>query len=378
MRAIAIGVAARRTRGASGNDGGRIESLEEFSVRIESLEERVLNLENSSQKTLSNLMGKLQQLDVEMDQAVSVRGLSGEQWLLPRRKALLARIETLTQQVARAAVTSFAGAAQQPEPKPQGVNGMPCIAATAASPGRGAQPDAGVDAALGSAFNASGRSNDDVCGSPPADRGTMGDGGGSGGGSSTSGLNRTQTRRTVESAEVLDSFSVRIESLEERVLNLENPSRKTLSNLMGKLQQLDVEMDQAVSVRGLSGEQWLLPRRKALLARIETLTQQVARAAVTSSAGAAQLPEPKPQGVSGSAAFLRTVMPSRRAGGAPAWLPPSTPVEDVPGCGACLFHAIAQSSDASTARSLRHLTVDWVRAHWTENPDVLPLLGTCC
>jgi hypothetical protein len=45
----------------------------------------------------------------------------------------------------------------------QGVSGMPCIAATAASPGRGAQPDAGVDAALGSAFNTSGRSNDDVC-----------------------------------------------------------------------------------------------------------------------------------------------------------------------------------------------------------------------
>jgi hypothetical protein len=88
----------------------------------------------------------------------------------------------------------------------------------------------------------------------------------------------------------------------------------------------------------------------------------------TSAASAAQ----------SSAAFLLTVMASRRADGAPAWLPPSTPVEDVPGFGACLFHAIAQSSDASTARSLRHLTVDWVRAHWTENPDVLPLLGTCC
>jgi hypothetical protein len=180
---------------------------------------------------------------------------------------------------------SSAGAAQQPEPKPQGVSGMPCIAATAASPGRGAQPDAGVDAALGSAFNTSGRSNDDVCGSPSADRGPMGDGGDSGGGSSTPGLNRTQSRRTVESAEVLDSFGVRIESLEERVLNLENPSRKTLSNLMGKLQQLDVEMDQAASVRGLSGEQWLLPRRKALLARIETLTQQVDRAIQADASG---------------------------------------------------------------------------------------------
>ena len=107
----------------------------------------------------------------------------------------------------------------------------------------------------------------------------MGDGGGSGGGSSTPGLNRTQTRRTVESSQTLDSFSTRIESLEERVLNLdEQPSQKTLGNLMGMLQRLDVEMDQAASVRGLSGEDSLLPRRKALLARIETLTQRVEEA----------------------------------------------------------------------------------------------------
>lgn len=38
----------------------------------------------------------------------------------------------------------------------------PCIAETAASPERDLQPDAGVDAALGSAFNTSGQSNDSV------------------------------------------------------------------------------------------------------------------------------------------------------------------------------------------------------------------------
>ena len=44
---------------------------------------------------------------------------------------------------------------------------------------------------------------------------------------------------------------------------------------MGTLQQLDVEMDEAPSARGLPGEESLLPRRKALLSRIDTLTQQV-------------------------------------------------------------------------------------------------------
>ena len=49
---------------------------------------------------------------------------------------------------------------------------------------------------------------------------------------------------------------------------------------------------------------------------------------------------------------------------------------DVPGTGACLFHAIEQNiNDTSVAHQLRMEVVGWVKAHWDDNPDIGPLLG---
>jgi vacuolar protein sorting-associated protein 45 len=105
-------------------------------------------------------------------------------------------------------------------------------------------------------------------------------------------LSGTRTHRTAKSSEDMDSFSVRIQCLEKWYQKLDaQPSQKTITSLMGQLQQLDVEMNQT-SVRGLSGQDSLLPRRKALLARIEKLTQQVEQAAAA-SATVMQQPEPE-------------------------------------------------------------------------------------
>ena len=58
-------------------------------------------------EALADLHGKLQKLDLEID-TVSV-GLTGEAILLPRRKAMLARIERMTTKVEQLKTDMFEG-----------------------------------------------------------------------------------------------------------------------------------------------------------------------------------------------------------------------------------------------------------------------------
>ena len=44
--------------------------------------------------------------------------------------------------------------------------------------------------------------------------------------------------------------------------------------------------------------------------------------------------------------------------------PPGTTLEDVPGTGACLFHAIAMTQDVDEARVLRQAVVNYVVSNW--------------
>lgn len=54
---------------------------------------------------------------------------------------------------------------------------------------------------------------------------------------------------------------------------------------------------------------------------------------------------------------------------------PAGQMVNVPGTGACLFHAIEQSSDVSVAHRLRMAVIGWVKEHWGANSDIAPLLG---
>ena len=56
--------------------------------------------------------------------------------------------------------------------------------------------------------------------------------------------------------------------------------------------------------------------------------------------------------------------------------PEGTLAEDVPGSGACLFHAIAQTQDVGEARTLRLAVVEFVVQNWEANPDIGHLLGS--
>jgi hypothetical protein len=58
----------------------------------------------------------------------------------------------------------------------------------------------------------------------------------------------------------------------------------------------------------------------------------------------------------------------------PELRPPGRQI-NVPGTGACLFHAISQSQRQDVAHALRLDVVRWVRAHWESNPDISSLLG---
>ena len=54
---------------------------------------------------------------------------------------------------------------------------------------------------------------------------------------------------------------------------------------------------------------------------------------------------------------------------------PAGRLVNVPGTGACLFHAIERDSNASVAQRLRVEVIGWVKEHWEADPDLGSLLG---
>jgi ABC-type phosphate transport system auxiliary subunit len=89
---------------------------------------------------------------------------------------------------------------------------------------------------------------------------------------------RTQTVRTAARSDDLDGLGAKLESIEERLRNIEDvplaSMQKVLIDLRIQLEQLDGKFDEA-GVSGLTGESSLRSRKKAMLERCETLHTEV-------------------------------------------------------------------------------------------------------
>eukprot|EP01043_Picozoa_sp_COSAG02_P027951 COSAG02_NODE_1671_length_11389_cov_24.192826_5_plen_509_part_00 len=219
----------RRTQGAE-------ESLDALSTKLAGLEERVqyLDADTTNPETLGRLTGRLNEVSSALD-GMLVRGLTGETPLTDQRKALRDRVDAQLAIVERKA----AAQATAPEPEP-------------------AQPE------------------------PAPHTDTLEDHG-------SPYLTRTETRRTHEADDSLDTLSMEIAGLEERVQYLDRASSKEiLDRLMRQLGQLSSKLDD-ILVRGLTGETPLKDRRKALRDRVDAQLAILERQA---AAQAAQAMEP--------------------------------------------------------------------------------------
>ena len=145
------------------------EELDEIKAKIDDLDNQAqqvlesdIPIDANQLKLLKHQLENLQDKMDSLNERHSMKQRRDAQNLTTRRKELAIRLYNFldrVEQEERKMENGEQSSGERKVEKETEVHEFPRLAATAAQPNRGPQPDAGIDAALGSAFNTGGQSN---------------------------------------------------------------------------------------------------------------------------------------------------------------------------------------------------------------------------